>query len=229
MRTILAAAAMAALSSTAFAATVDFSTNFGSSLAEGTEITSFDFGAGLTGAISATGGANEARILDTNPGSVGTTPASQGGGGDPDLKSPFTNVDDPLDVRSFGNALIIQEDAGTASAIPDDEAGGGTITFTFDNAIDLISLILLDGEEDVFVTVDGQQVGATASSGDNLFDTILFGDAARGVTEFTVNFGGSGALGEFEAISAVPLPATLPLAVFAFGALGVIARKRRKG
>lgn len=222
------AAAMILAGSAAPAAVVDFSTNFGASLIEGTEVFTFDFGAGLTGTVSASGGANEARVFDTNPGSVGTTSARRGGGGDRDLRSPFTNIDDPNDMRAFGNALIIQEDARTASAIPDDEAGGGTITFAFDRAISLLSLILLDGEEGAFVTVDGQQVGDVARSGDNLFDTILFDDQARNVRAFTVNLGGSGAIGEFEAISAVPLPPALPMALVAFGALGVFAMRRAR-
>lgn len=229
MRAFFAAAAFAACASAASAATVDFSTNFGRSLAEGTEVLGFDFGAGLTGRVSVVGGAGEARIFDTTPGSIGTLPARRGGGGDPDLAGPFRNVDDPLDIREFGNALIIQERSSRATAIPDDEARGGTITFTFDRPIDLMSLVLLDGEEDVFVTTGARRVGNAASSGDNLFDTILFDGSARRISEFTVNFGGSGAIGEFEAISAIPLPATLPLALAALAALGFIARRRRGG
>ncbi|MEM7524383.1 MAG: hypothetical protein AAF360_11615 [Pseudomonadota bacterium] len=209
------------------AVTVDFSQSGGAVLVEGQELTDFDFGGGLSGSITAVGGANEARIFDTTPGSVGTTAAGLGGGGDPDLAGPFTNVNDETDVRVFGNALIIQEDAPTASAIPDDEAGGGTVTFTFDTAIDLLSLSYLDGERGAFVLIDGEQVGEVFSGNDQLFNEVFFGDSALGVTSFTVVYNGSGAIGAFDAaISAVPAPPALPLAIAAFLGLVLVGRRR---
>ncbi|MEL6677087.1 MAG: VPLPA-CTERM sorting domain-containing protein [Pseudomonadota bacterium] len=224
-------AALAALSlfaTSAQAATVDFATNFGAALTEGTEITDFDFGNGLTGRLTVTGGAREARIFDTTPGSVGTTSAKQGGGGDEDLASPFTNIDNASDKRSFGNALIIQESARKASAIPDDNAGRGTITFAFDRKIDLFSLTYLDGEKGAVVQVDGNRVGGVARGADNLFDVLTFDeDAARGIDGFTVVFRGSGAIGAFEAAPApVPLPAGAALLVTALAALAVAKRRR---
>ena len=228
-----ALAAVSLFATSAPAATVDFATNFGLALTEGTRITDFDFGAGLTGRLTVTGGAGEARIFDTRPGSTGTRPAREGGGGDPDLASPFTNVADATDARNFGNALIIQEAAGRASAIPDDNAGKGAITFSFDRPVDLYSFTYLDGEKGARVKVDGARVGRKARGADNLFDVVTFdGPETRGISAFTVMFGGSGAIGAFEAAPATP-PAPVPLPASAtllgFALLGLALARRRRG
>ncbi|MEM9796087.1 MAG: VPLPA-CTERM sorting domain-containing protein [Pseudomonadota bacterium] len=210
------------------AAVIDFGTNFGIGLSEGDNVTTFDFGAGLTGSVSVVNGVGngssvgEARIIDT----------VNGASADPDLQGPFTNTADGNDIRAFGNALIVQERAGLASGNADDERRGGKITFSFDQAIDLISLIYLDGEEALTVTAPGltDPLGGIAAGigGDNLFTELVFaGPNNTGLTGFSVTLDGSGALGGFEAqLSAVPLPAALPMLLLGAGAFAAFGRRR---
>lgn len=208
------------------AATVDFS-NF----SEGDVISgsTLDFGGGVTGTITVdsnnfvAGAANDqARIFSTAPGSLSAV-------NDPDLAGTLTNVNDPSDTQDFGNVLIIQEVGGAAGSngAPDDEAGGGTITFMFDQAIDLLSISLLDGEEDITVTA-GPRVFTNVGGADNEFETIMA--SVFGITQFEIDFGGSGALGEFDfQIAAVPLPATLPMFLVALAGAGLVLRRRHAG
>ncbi|AEI93985.1 hypothetical protein RLO149_c020010 [Roseobacter litoralis Och 149] len=215
LKNITLAAALVCSAGLAQAAVVSFDENFGGALTEGTEITTFDFGAGLTGSLTVTGGTAEARVLDSESGNgLGVT-------NDPDLASPFSDADRVLADRGFGNVLIVQSDDAGVS-IPNDERSGGSITFTFDTAIILDSIFLLDGEEGISLTY-----GLTTLSGlggaDNTFDFVTANSGP--ILSFTVEFGGSGAIGEFKA-SVVPLPAGLPLLI---GGLGAFAwMKRRK-
>jgi hypothetical protein len=225
MKNLVAAGILALSTGAASAATIDFGTNFGAATTNGQQITTFDFGGGLTGSLSVfnagLGGAGEARIFDTNVSDSA----------DPDLEGDFTNAQDSTDVRNFGSALIIQERVNKASAIPDDERAGGSITFTFDKAIDLLSLDYLDGEEGASVFANMSQIGGFGSgiSGDNLFVTLGFGADAMGITQFRVDFLGSGAIGAFDVqLSAVPIPASLPLLLAGLGGLGYMGRRRRK-
>lgn len=217
---ILGAAFSLSMGVSATAAIVDFSSSGGSDLSDGDILTAFDFGDGLTGSVSATGGTGDAVILDTDGSSGGTGIIN-----DPDLMSPFTNVADPTDMRSFGNALIVQE---TGSSFPDDERRGGSITFTFETAVTISSITFLDGEEGSFASlfVGGDQIGALAVSGDNGFSVVEYGDLLSGITSFTVTFNGSGAIGEFEA-SVVPLPASVLLLGAGLGGLGLMRRRRK--
>ena len=218
--------AMSALVNPAYALVVDFGSNNGSALNAGDVITDFDFGGGLTGDVTATGGTSQAVVFDTD------APT----GGDLDLGSPFEDVDNPGVFRGFGNALIVQENAGDP-IVPDD-AVGGTLTFAFDEFVTLNSISLLDVEEGTTVTLfddiggilASQSGGVTNSglpgNGPNQFIEFVFNTS--GVQSFTVDFEGSGAVGEFEA-AVVPLPASLVLFLSALAGLGFVSRFRRSG
>jgi hypothetical protein len=228
MRNLIATTALAFVmgAGSSFAAVVDFGSSFGSSLSEGTILTAFDFGNGLTGSIdvfsnAGGGGAGNGLIFDTE-GTVGVA-------NDADLEGPFENAMDASDIRSFGNALIIQNFRGGI----DDEARGGRITFNFDRQIILNSLMYLDGEEGATVTAGAfSDSFGRGVSGDNLFvELSSFGGSLNPVSSFTVMFRGSGAIGSFDAdvfVSPVPLPASLPLALLGLGAFGALRLRRRK-
>lgn len=223
--TLLAAAALSFAGFQATASTVTFN-NFaeGDILAAGAELSP-----GLFADVSATGGIARAVVFDTTAGSVSTTPV--GGQGDPDLTSPFTNAEDATDSRPFGNALIVQENAGT----PDD-AIGGALTFEFLSDVVLSTVFLLDSKQGTFAELflDGVSVlklDVTAANDsdtgnnptNNLFTELDFG-GITGDTLF-VQFATSGAIGELE-VAAVPLPAGITLTLLGLGALGVARRKK---
>ncbi|MEM7521928.1 MAG: hypothetical protein AAF307_12940, partial [Pseudomonadota bacterium] len=123
----------------------------------------------------AAGSENDAMIFDSN------SPT----GGDSDLA--FDDQD---------NILIISEDNDSGDA--DDNAGGGTFTFEFDDPSEVVSLNLLDIEE------AGGTVDLLDANGDLIrsVDIPTTGDGGSqelgintaGVTTMNVNFVGSGAL-----------------------------------
>lgn len=226
------AAVVASMSATAEAMVLTFD-----DLAPGTQVTDFNFGPGLTGEISAVGvnsnSPNAAVVFNTD---VLTPNSSE----DPDLESPFSlagSSDVPQD-RSFGNALIVQENPAVNGVfLPDDDGRGGSIAFAFDSLISLDSVFLLDTVVGASVTLlkggDTVSVLSTIFNADtnnatrpNLYTFVDF-EGAIG-DEFIVNFNGkSGAIGEIQ-VSAVPLPATLPLLLGAIGAFGLFRRYASK-
>ncbi|MEM0944322.1 MAG: hypothetical protein AAGI70_10270, partial [Pseudomonadota bacterium] len=146
---------------------------------------------------------------------------------DPDLVGPLTNANDPNDVRpDLGNVLIIDEI--NSNGYPDDQAGpGGSITFAFDRAIDLTSITILDGEENISLITENITVGNLGAE-DNEFEVLNF-DSIAGIREFTVDFAGSGALASFSArVSVVPLPAPALLLLSAIAGLGWLGWRRRQ-
>lgn len=103
--------------------------------------------------------------------------------------------------QALGNVLIISEDGDSND--PDDEAHGGTITFTFDNAvrIDHIGLLDIDTNENggtvvTLMTNSGQQSFNIAALGNNSFQQIPI-DVDE-VTSLVVTFPGSGAITELK-------------------------------
>jgi len=155
---------------------------------------------------------------------------------DPDLASPFKNVND-LNAPGvdFGNALILQEKAsadGTPDNGPDDVYNGGKITFTFDRIVDLTRIFILDGGDNgdgTKLLLDNVLVAGVPNGfggGDNQYEVFDFGDNAF-AQSLTVDFAGSGAVGQFG-FSIVPVPASLPLLLTGLGAFAWVARRRRK-
>ena len=107
-----------------------------------------------------------------------------------------TGGDNDLAYSDQGNALIISEDNDGSD--PDDNAGGGTFTFEFDDPSTVSSLTLLDIEEaggtiDLF-DVDGALLNSVAipAAGDNSAQDIEIN--TDGVATMNVNLVGSGAV-----------------------------------
>ena len=136
--------------------------------------------------ISATGGSNQAMIFDSaNP-----------TGGDTDLAT-----------ANEGNILIISEDGDSSD--PDDNAGGGTITFDFNNGVDINSINFVDIEEtggQVFTTDADGNVTTTAipAPGNGSIQTLNINDSD--VVKVEVQLAGSGAISglDFDKIEVTP-------------------------
>lgn len=230
-KTLAAASVLgaAAILSTAAANAANVIVDF-SGFSEGQVLNgAFNFGGGVTGTISTvangtSGGhtTGEAMVFDTSPGSLSV-------GNDPDLRSNFTNVADSNDQRDFGNALILQE-RGASS--PDDAARGGQIIFTFDSLVSLTRIFILDGNDNgptgVSLFTDGSTTALASNlgGGDREFEIHEF-DPNSIVSQLTVDFAGSGAIGQFG-FAAVPVPASLPLLLTGLGAVAWVARRRKK-
>ncbi len=205
---------------TAYAMTIDFETDDnGAPLSPGAfnGATAFD-GFGIT--ISSTGSLS---LFNSNCG--------------PDFGVACTGGDDDLGTGpSFGtqpqgNVLIIQDPS--VAPTPGDSGGGGSITFDFANPTTLTQVTLLDNDTDegIFLELFKEGVGAptvvpAAIGGDNILQVIAFGAEAVGIVKLVVNFPGSGAIASLS-VTAVPLPAALPLLLSALAWLGWIARRKR--
>ncbi len=106
----------------------------------------------------------------------------------------------------LGNLLIVAEDIVDANNDtivddPDDEAGGGTIVFTFDSPVNPIRMVIMDIDaETAAVQTDSDTLAVTVDAGDlgdnSAQEVDLTGNA--GVTTITVNFSSSGAVAEIE-------------------------------
>ena len=101
--------------------TTDFS-----GFANGADVegTTFNMGSFAEFVATSTGDNQGLRIFDTTPG------GPNDGGPDTDLIVP-----------GFGNALILQDNTGM---VPNDSDEGGVITFSFLNAVELVSIDLID-------------------------------------------------------------------------------------
>ncbi|SFF77452.1 VPLPA-CTERM sorting domain-containing protein [Roseobacter denitrificans] len=221
LKSIAVAAVMTGAAGMTQAATVDFN-NFaeGAVLGDNT-----DLGGGVFADITAFKGIDKAVVFNTL-GAVNTTK-------DKDLLSPFTNAEDATDKRGFGNALIVQENDGA----PDDNGSGGTIVFSFLTDVILDELFLLDSEIGTTASLfsGSTLVKAFSLTADNESDTgnnpanneftvLDFGGATGDKLE--VVFTRSGAVGEIE-VSAVPVPAGLPLLLGGIGAFAWIKRRKK--
>ncbi|NEQ75144.1 MAG: hypothetical protein F6K23_20110, partial [Okeania sp. SIO2C9] len=107
-----------------------------------------------------------------------------------------TGEDPDLATDSEGNILIISEDGDSSD--PDDNAGGGVITFDLDNPIELNSINFVDieetGGEVRTIDVDGNIIDTTAipAPGDGSLQTLNINDSD--VAKIEVELTGSGAI-----------------------------------
>lgn len=123
-----------------------------------------------------------------------------------------TGGDWDLGFANQGNLIIISEDGDSSD--PDDNAGGGTITFDFDNPSDLHDIKLMDIEETGgtidLLDADGNLIKTVAipAAGNNSIQTIEL--KAAGVSQMKINLAGSGAVDDlcFKPGDA-PLPGSL--------------------
>lgn len=129
----------------------------------------------------------------------------------------------------FGGALIISESetvAGVELDPADDNARGGTITFAFGNAVRLLGFDILDDAE---ITVVAGGVSNTfdvaADGGFGSFD--LTGLGYNNVTSLTFDFNGASGAIDNLSVSAVPVPAALPLLLAGIGGLAFMGRRRK--
>lgn len=153
----------------------------------------------------------------------------------PDFGVACTGGDDDLatgpefGTTPQGNVLIIDTPGSTE---PNDFNGGGTITFEFAVPTTLSQITLLDNDNqpgiflEIFQQGDLTPTTITPSiGGDNILQVIAFGAAGIDVVQLVVNFPSSGAV---ASLTAVPLPAALPLFLAALAWLGWIGRRRRE-
>ncbi|QUJ75150.1 hypothetical protein KDD17_08915 [Sulfitobacter albidus] len=113
-----------------------------------------------------------------------------------------TGGDHDLAFNGVGNALIISEDNDGSDA--DDNAGGGTLTFNFEAPSEVLSINILDVEEqggtiDLF-DVDGNLIDTLGipASGDNSQQELIIN--AQNVSIMDVNLVGSGAVDDLTFI-----------------------------
>ncbi|MGZ2259000.1 VPLPA-CTERM sorting domain-containing protein [Roseobacter sp. A03A-229] len=130
-----------------------------------------------------------------------------------------------------GNVLILREDGNNPLA--NDRAGGGTITFTLASGPDL-SLIGASGIDDDtwnFAESFAGPIGSLTLTGESETGTVSFAPNVLTVGSFfTIEYEGSGAIDSLifdDGLTAVPVPAALPLMLVGLGGFGLIARRRK--
>ena len=108
-----------------------------------------------------------------------------------------TGGDDDLSSDTAGLVLILSEDGDRSN--PDDNAGGGTLEFTWDELVDIASVGFLDTEEAGSIDLYGADSAFLGS-----LDIVMTNDGEAGLVEIdqtdiskmVVNLGGSGAITE---------------------------------
>ncbi|WP_425410325.1 VPLPA-CTERM sorting domain-containing protein [Hyphococcus sp.] len=170
------------------------------------------------------GSPNAAMVFDTdNP-----------TGNDSDLAAPFDNpTTGPVEMLMPGNVLIVSTDDNASD--PDDAAGGGMLSFLFDQAVTIFSLNAFDinGSESItFDFFDVNDVLITSISngmvttGDNEFLGFNFNIA--GVARLAITLSGSGAIDDLVyEVEEVPVPAALPLLLSGLAGLGFASRRKK--
>lgn len=176
---------------------------------------------------TANGGLDQAFAFDTNNFT----------GNDTDLVSDFPNASNPLITKDLGIIAVIGGPGGSASGsagpTPNDEARGGTITFSFDRLVNILSFDYVDteaGSNVLNVSAFDDSNGLIGTSGaliagNGQFDT--FTNGFLGVRTLVFDFGGSGGLDNIK-ITPVPLPAALPLLAGGLGILGFLGWRRKQ-
>lgn len=196
--------------------------------------------------LTTTGGTGAAIAFDTrNP-----------TGGDDDLILANNLTPGVSGVSPGGNVLIIAENLVDADRngfvdVPDDNAGGGTFTFDFTNAVTIFGFNAIDVTDGAgFLNVelfgaagslfsftiddimrDGVDLVAdiTDRTYFGLFDNIFGADGVSGVTQAKITLGGSGAIDGFSFhANEVPIPAALPLMLSSLAFGGFVSRRRKQ-
>ena len=162
----------------------------GQAIPAGTNITTQLAGFGIS-MVSASGGINQAWTFNS----------SSPTGGDFDLGTPNQQFGGPgvgnagsSNNTALGNLLIIQENNNT----PDDNWSGGDINFTFAGATEVVSVTLVDIEENggsiTLTTVGGNTtMVAIPATGNNSVQDLAIN--VSNVTSMNVHLDGSGAIG----------------------------------
>ena len=117
-----------------------------------------------------------------------------------------------------------------ANALELNDSSGTAVTFSFSNAISYFSLFYIDAGSP---NIGGTTFGSTGAAGDTaLFGGLIF-DIADNVTSLTISsVSGDGRWGVDDmawgttAMSAVPLPAGLPLLIGGLGGLAFLRRRK---
>lgn len=153
--------------------------------------------AGITvSGINAAGGPNLAVIFDS----------ANRSGGDTDLGTPGVGAGNDT---ALGKLLIVPENATDANADgliddPDDEAGGGTLRFTFADPVRITSATVVDiddvGQSELRFQLSGGAIETIPidNMGDNSVQTITF--LKDGVVRMDVVLAGSGGLAGLDLI-----------------------------
>ena len=141
-------------------------------------------------------------------------------GGDPDLGTPNQSCGGPgvgwggqagepgENCVARGNLIIIAEDVVDSNGDglvddPDDEAGGGLVTFAFNELVDLESIVVIDIDTnesvDYQVYLEGSLVGSGSGQnlGNNSVQTLDL-SAHEGIDTLEIVFSGSGAIAELS-------------------------------
>ncbi len=154
--------------------------------------------------------------------------------------SPPVGEDGDLEYANSGQALIFQQN-GSATSAPNDHRDGGTLTITFNKAIDLLELTIFDfeqGEQISFTSDKGLIGSATGTASDaggttqtaaatRTFDFANFGNTgfSQGITSLTIATDASTA---FDNLVATPIPGAALLFGSALAGLGLYGRRRAR-
>ncbi|MDO6685195.1 MULTISPECIES: PEP-CTERM sorting domain-containing protein [unclassified Agarivorans] len=160
---------------------------------------------------------------------------------DPDLESPFSNINQPsLGIANPGNVLIIHENPNSCNGLicsnPDDEGRrpAGYFTINFSSAVLLESIDFFDIElaengytpQNAIHLFDAQNneifpadFYTPHTGGDNTWDRLNF-DVAE-VSSLRIHLNGSGAIDNIK--FSVPEPGSI--ALFGLAVFGLVARR----
>lgn len=177
---------------------------------------------GFTFDLTFTGGSAGPAVFDTTCTGYG---GGDGCNGDADLQ-PTVQGENGVS----GNVLILQSST-TGAPVPNDFAGGGRIGFTLTSgpAFFLTGFSAVDDEMFSAIDTDGSTVlGSIMLGSDNETGALTFRSSRIDVGDtFYFDYAGSGGIDSLTT-TPVPVPAALPLALSAFGALAWIGRRKRR-